>query len=276
MAVDLDQISIRGLRVFAHHGVYEEETRLGQTFIVNATLYTSTRKGGMRDCLEDTISYADVCQFLTDYLQQNTWKLLEAAVEHTCRALLLRYPLLHKVTLQLEKPSAPIPLPFDSVSVCITRSWHRVFVAMGSNMGDKQGYLDGAVQAMRDDPCMRIKQISTYYVTEPYGDVEQDDFLNAAVELETLYAPDELLDVLHNLEAAAKRERLIHWGPRTLDLDILLYDDLVQDACDLTIPHPDMHNRDFVLKPMAELAPHVVHPIMHKTMQQLLHALENK
>lgn len=276
MAVDLDQISIRGLRVFAHHGVYEEETRLGQTFIVNATLYTSTRKGGMRDCLEDTISYADVCQFLTDYLQQNTWKLLEAAVEHTCRALLLRYPLLHKVTLQLEKPSAPIPLPFDSVSVCITRSWHRVFVAMGSNMGDKQGYLDGAVQAMRDDPCMRIKQISTYYVTEPYGDVEQDDFLNAAVELETLYAPDELLDVLHNLEAAAKRERLIHWGPRTLDLDILLYDDLVQDAYDLTIPHPDMHNRDFVLKPMAELAPHVVHPIMHKTMQQLLHALENK
>lgn len=276
MAVDLDQISIRGLRVFAHHGVYEEETRLGQTFVVNATLYTSTRKGGMRDCLEDTISYADVCQFLTDYLQQNTWKLLEAAVEHTCRALLLRYPLLHKVTLQLEKPSAPIPLPFDSVSVCITRSWHRVFVAMGSNMGDKQGYLDGAVQAMRDDPCMRIKQISTYYVTEPYGDVEQDDFLNAAVELETLYAPDELLDVLHNLEAAAKRERLIHWGPRTLDLDILLYDDLVQDAYDLTIPHPDMHNRDFVLKPMAELAPHVVHPIMHKTMQQLLHALENK
>ena len=268
-----DKICIRGLRIFAHHGVYEEETRLGQTFVVNATLYTSTKKGGLQDCLEDTISYADVCQFITDYLQQNTWKLLEAAVEHTCRALLLHYPLLHKVEFELEKPSAPIPLPFDSVSVCITRSWHRAFVAMGSNIGDKQGYLDGAVQALKEHPCIRVKQISTYYVTEPYGDVVQDDFLNAAIELETLYTPNELLDVLHDIEKAAKRERLVHWGPRTLDLDILLYDEFVQDDPVLTIPHPDMQNRDFVLKPMAEISPHLVHPVLRKSMQTLLKEL---
>ena len=273
MALDRDQIRIRGLRIFAHHGVFEEETRLGQTFVVNATLFTSTRKGGLEDSLEDTISYADVCQFLTDYLQQNTWKLLEAAVEYTCRALLLRFPLLRKVELELEKPSAPIPLPFDSVSVCITRSWHRCFVALGSNMGDKRGYLDGAVEALRTDPCIQLKQVSTYYVTAPYGGVEQDDFLNGALELETLYTPEELLDVLHTIEQAAKRERLVHWGPRTLDLDILFYDDLVQDDSVLTLPHPDMQNRDFVLKPMAELAPHFVHPVFHRTMQQLLDAL---
>ena len=114
----LDEIRIRGLRIFAHHGVFQEETRLGQTFVVNATLYTSTREGGLRDSLEDTISYADVCLFLTDFLQKNTWKLLEAAVEHACRELLLRFLLLRAVELELEKPSAPIPLPFDSVSVC--------------------------------------------------------------------------------------------------------------------------------------------------------------
>lgn len=273
MAFDRDEIRIRGLRIFAHHGVFAEETRLGQTFVVNATLFTSTQKGGLADDLADTISYADVCLFLTEYLQKNTWKLLEAAVEHTCRALLLRFPLLRKVELELEKPSAPIPLPFDSVSVCITRSWHRAFVAMGSNMGDKQGYLDGAVQALRADPCIRIGQVSSYFVTEPYGGVEQDDFLNAAMELETLYGPEELLDVLHTVEQAAKRERLVHWGPRTLDLDILFYDDLVQDDSVLTLPHPDMQNRDFVLKPMAELVPHFVHPVFHRTMQQLLDAL---
>ena len=271
-----DKICIRGLKVFAHHGVYEEETRLGQTFVVNATLYTSTRKGGLQDCLEDTISYADVCQFITEYLQQNTWKLLEAAVEHTCRALLLRYPLLHKIELELEKPSAPIPLSFDTVSVSICRSWHRAFVALGSNMGDKKAYLDGAVQAMKADERIRIKGVSTYYITEPYGGVVQDDFLNAAVEIETLYSPDELLDVLHDLEQAAKRERLVHWGPRTLDLDILLYDDLVQDEPVLTLPHPDMQNRDFVLKPMVELSPHLVHPVLHKTMQSLLDELSQK
>ena len=271
----LDEIRIRGLRIFAHHGVFQEETRLGQTFVVNATLYTSTREGGLMDSLEDTISYADVCLFLTDYLQKNTWKLLEAAVEHTCRALLQRFPLLRRVELELEKPSAPIPLPFDSVSVRITRGWHRCFVALGSNLGDKQGYLDGAVEALRTDPCIRLTRASTYLVTAPYGGVEQDDFLNGAVELETLYAPQELLDRLHEIEQGAKRERLVHWGPRTLDLDILFYDDLVQDDPALTLPHPDMQNRDFVLRPMAELAPNFLHPIFHKTMGQLLKELPN-
>lgn len=273
MVFEQDEIRIRGLRVFAHHGVFPEETRLGQTFVVNATLFTSTRKGGLGDSLEDTVSYADVCQFLTEYLQQNTWKLLEAAVEHTCREMLLRFPLLRKVELELAKPSAPIPLPFDSVSVCVSRSWHRAFVALGSNMGDKQGYLDGAVRALKADPCIRVKKVSTYLVTAPYGGVEQDDFLNGAMELETLYTPEELLDVLHTVEQAAKRERLVRWGPRTLDLDILFYDDLVLDSAVLTLPHPDMQNRDFVLKPMAELAPHFVHPVFRRTIRQLLDAL---
>lgn len=271
----LDEIRIRGLRIFAHHGVFQEETRLGQTFVVNATLYTSTRKGGLLDSLENTISYADVCLFLTDYLQKNTWKLLEAAVEHTCRALFQQFPLLRKVELELEKPSAPIPLPFDSVSVRVIRGWHRCFVALGSNLGDKQAYLDGAVEALRMDPCIRLTQVSSYLVTVPYGGVEQDDFLNGAVELETLYDPQELLDRLHEIEQNANRKRLVHWGPRTLDLDILFYDDLVQDDPSLTLPHPDMQNRDFVLRPMAELAPNFLHPVFQKTIGQLLKELPN-
>lgn len=275
MARKSDEIRICGLRVFAHHGVFEEETRLGQMFVVNATLYTSTRQGGLADALEQTISYADVCVFLTEYLQKNTWKLLEAAVEHACRALLLKFPLINEVKLELEKPSAPIPLPFDSVSVRVRRGWHRAFVALGSNMGDKQGYLDGAVEALRADECVRVKKVSSYRVTEPYGGVEQDDFLNAAMEIETLYDPEELLDALHVLEQAARRERLIHWGPRTLDLDILFYDDLVQDDPALILPHPDLQNRDFVLGPMVELAPNFVHPVLHKTMRQLLDALSS-
>ena len=272
----LDEIRIRGLRIFAHHGVFQEETRLGQTFVVNATLYTSTREGGLRDSLEDTISYADVCLFLTDFLQKNTWKLLEAAVEHTCRALLQYFPLLRGVELELEKHSAPIPLPFDSVSVRVNRSWHRCFVALGSNMGQRQAYLDGAVEQLRKDPCIRLKKVSAYLVTAPYGGVEQEDFLNGAVELETLYAPQELLDVLHRIELDAKRERLVHWGPRTLDLDILFYEDLVQDDPTLILPHPDMQNRDFVLRPMAELAPNFLHPVFQKTMEQLLKELSGK
>ena len=271
----MDEIYIKGLKIFAYHGVNPEETENGQEFEQDITMYADLSKARKRDDLEDTISYADVCLFLTDYLQKNTWKLLEAAVEHTCRALLLRFPLLCGVELELEKPSAPIPLPFDSVSVKVARGWHRCFVALGSNLGDKRAYLDGAVEALRMAPGIRIKQVSTYLVTAPYGGVEQDDFLNGAVELETLYDPQELLDRLHDIEMDAKRERLVHWGPRTLDLDILFYDDLVQDDPTLTLPHPDMQNRDFVLRPMAELAPNFLHPVFHKTIGQLLKELPN-
>lgn len=107
-------------------------------------------------------------------------------------------------------------------------------------------------------------------MTEPYGGVEQDDFLNGAIEAETFLSPDALLHKLHAIEQEAGRERKIHWGPRTLDLDILLYDHEIIDTEKLTIPHIDMQNRQFVLEPLSQLAPAYMHPVLHKTISQLL------
>ena len=117
---------------------------------------------------------------------------------------------------------------------------------------------------------------SSYLVTKPYGGVEQDDFLNACVELKTLLPPAELLERLHEIEQAAHRERLIRWGTRTLDLDILLYDDLILETGDVVIPHVEMHLRDFVLRPLREIAPHKRHPVFQKTITQLAEALEDR
>ena len=122
-------------------------------------------------------------------------------------------------------------------------------------------------------PSCEVEAVSEYLVTEPYGDVEQDEFLNGVLKLRTLLTPEELLDRLHELEAAANRERIIHWGPRTLDLDILFYDNEIIDTPDLHIPHIDMENRDFVLKPMDEIAPYYRHPVLNKTIHQLLNEL---
>ena len=100
-----------------------------------------------------------------------------------------------------------------------------------------------------------------------------DDFLNACLSLDTLLSPSELLEKLHEIEQAAHRERLIHWGPRTLDLDILLYDDEILETEDLIIPHVEMHKREFVLKPLSEIAPYKRHPVYQKTVAELLEAL---
>ena len=103
-----------------------------------------------------------------------------------------------------------------------------------------------------------------------YGVVEQDNFVNGMFEIRTLLAPEELLQELHRIEQMEGRERKLHWGPRTLDLDIIFYDDQVYASEDLVIPHIDMENRYFVLKPLSELAPNFRHPITHKTVAQML------
>ena len=269
MMKQYDEIHIQNLEVFANHGVFQEETNLGQKFLFSLTMYTDTRKAGKSDCLEESIHYGEVSQFITDYTRKHTRKLIEAAAEDLATALLLHYPLLKGVTLELKKPWAPVGLPLETVSVKISRFWHRAYIALGSNLGDKKAYLDQAIKALKQHKECRVQKVSSYLVTEPYGGVEQDDFLNACLSLDTLLSPEELLDLLHEIEQAAHRERLIHWGPRTLDLDLLLYDNEVLETEDLIIPHVEMHKRDFVLKPLAEIAPNKRHPILGKTIGEL-------
>ena len=271
-----DKIKIQNLEVFANHGVFPEETALGQKFVVSAIMYTETRTAGLTDDLSASINYGEVSHMITDFLQKNTYKLLEAAVENLAEMLLLSLPLLKKITLRIEKPWAPVSLPLKTVAVEITRGWHTAFIAFGSNMGDKKKYLDDAIQGLRDMKEIVVEKVSEYLVTEPYGGVEQDEFLNGVLRVRTLLSPEDLLDRLHILEQAADRKRIVHWGPRTLDLDILLYDNEIIDTEELHVPHIDMENRDFVLKPMVEIAPYFRHPVLNQTMSQLLKKLDEK
>ncbi len=268
-----DEIRIQRLEVFAHHGVYAEETENGQYFYVNAVLYTDTRQAGREDDLEHTVNYGTVCHFITDWMQANTCLLLEAVAEKLAEAILLEYRTLAAVELEIEKPYAPIRLPFENVSVKVRRSWHRAYIAMGSNLGEKETNLLSGIQALKVHPQIVLKKVSDMIVTKPYGGVEQEDFLNGALEIETLLGPEELLEALHEIENAAGRRRVVHWGPRTLDLDILFYDKLCYESENLVIPHPDLENRTFVLKPMVAIAPWLRHPVSGKTMTTLLRDL---
>lgn len=272
--IKYDEIRIDELEIFAHHGVYDFETKNGQNFYIYAILYTDTSKAGKTDELTDSTNYGEVCAFITEFLTKNTYKLLEAAAEHVVEAVLLQFPLIKGISLEIRKPQAPIPLPFGSVSVKIERFWHTSYIAMGSNMGEKEKYLDMALEEFKKNPKIRLLQTASYMESEPYGGVEQDTFINSICQVETLYRPYDLLEELHRIEGLANRKREIHWGPRTLDLDIIYYDDLVMADKDLIIPHADMENRTFVLIPLCEIAPYLRHPANGLTSRQMLGRLE--
>lgn len=265
-----DEIRIEQLEVYAYHGVFPEEKREGQTFLVNAVLYTDIRKAGRSDQLEQSTDYGDVCGFITRWMEENTCNLIETVAERLTQAVLLRYDLISGIDLEIRKPEAPIKQPFGCVSVKVHREWHRVFLSVGSNIGDRRLYIQEAVKALKGHPLIFVRRVSDLIATEPYGGVEQEDFLNGAIEIETLLTPRELLEALHEIEAAAGRVRELRWGPRTLDLDIIFYDKLVYEDDALVIPHQDMENRRFVLEPMNMLEPNYRHPVLGKTISQLL------
>lgn len=273
MGIRMDKIKIHNLEIFCNHGVFPEETKLGQKFLVSAILYTDTREAGISNDLTKSIHYGEICHQMKRFMKENTYPLIESAAENLARYLLLNTENLVKLELEIKKPWAPIGLHLETVAVNIERGWHTAYIALGSNMGDKRAYLQEAVDALsKQEECI-VANVSEFIETKPYGGVEQDTFLNGCLKLLTLLTPKELLSKLHEIEQAANRERKVHWGPRTLDLDIIFYDDLIMDGEDLTIPHADMQNRDFVLIPLSQIAPCIRHPLLGKTVMQMKESL---
>jgi 2-amino-4-hydroxy-6-hydroxymethyldihydropteridine diphosphokinase len=149
----------------------------------------------------------------------------------------------------------------------------KAYLGLGSNMGDREYNAKEAI-GLLGDKC-KILRISSLYETEPVGYVNQDWFLNCVVEVETELEPRELLSFLQSIEERLKRTRRVKYGPRTIDLDILFYGDMMIDSDDLRIPHPRLHERLFVLAPLSEISPDYVHPVLKKSIGELASALKN-
>jgi 2-amino-4-hydroxy-6-hydroxymethyldihydropteridine diphosphokinase len=152
---------------------------------------------------------------------------------------------------------------------------HTVYLSLGSNLGDRAAHIERALERLAEENVRVVKR-SSFYETEPLEFLAQGWFLNIAVESETELMPRQLLRVIRNIERELGRKRIVKSGPRTIDIDILLFGTCIMNAAELEIPHPRMTERRFVLVPMAEIAPALRHPVLRLTMSELLGATKDR
>lgn len=266
----MDIISIRDLAFFAYHGAMEEEQRLGQRFYLDIDLGVEVQEAGLSDDLEQTVHYGHLAMDIEATFTKQTFKLIESAAESICSMVLNKYSAVKKVKVSIKKPSAPIPLNLGYPAITIEREWQKAYIALGSNLGNKSENLENAVQLISTLPGVEVLKKSSWIETVPVGYLVQDNFMNGVILVKTWLKPTVLMKRLLEIELILKRERLIKWGPRTIDLDLILYGDLVYEDELVTIPHPRMLERGFVMAPLSEIAPYQIHPIAKKYIVELV------
>ena len=265
----MDKIHIKDLEIIGFHGAIPEEKVLGQKFVLSFELDVDLRQAGKNDDLTKTVHYGELAQKVEEEFTKTSYDLIEKAAEEICEFVLLNYPLVKKVKLLLKKPWAPTRKHVEYVAVEIERKWNKVYIAAGSNLGDKEETLKEAIYIIDKRKDCVVTKVSNFYTTDPVGYEDQDQFVNCVFEINTLQTPRELMDTLLEVEKDFKRERIIRWGPRTLDLDIIFYDDIISYDEHILIPHPRAHERQFVMKPMCDINPYYVHPIYRKRVMDI-------
>ncbi len=152
---------------------------------------------------------------------------------------------------------------------------HTAFVALGSNLGRRKKNIAAALNALEATRGVSVEAVSPLYETDPEGGPDdQPRFINGVARLRTSLPPDRLLAVCQHIEDLLGRKRLVRWGPRTIDLDLLLYENEILSSPELTLPHPMMHLRTFVMRPLADIAPDTVHPVLETTCREILADLQ--
>ncbi|HHX61611.1 MAG TPA: 2-amino-4-hydroxy-6-hydroxymethyldihydropteridine diphosphokinase [Epulopiscium sp.] len=270
----MDKIKISGIVVYAHHGVFQSEKELGQTFFVDCEFKMDT--SSCNDELEKTVNYGEVSCTIVSFCQESRFDLLETLANKLSIHLLLNYPLMEEVCLTIHKPHAPISTPFTDVTLTVTRGYYTCYLGVGSNLGDRESNLLLVEDEIEKDKNIILLNKSSYIETKPYGILDQPNFMNGVLKIRTVYTPKELLYFCKNTEKKAGRTKTRHWGERTLDVDILFYGDIIYWEDDLKIPHPEISKREFVLKPLVEIEPYLIHPIENMNIQSIFQRLKKE
>jgi dihydroneopterin aldolase/2-amino-4-hydroxy-6-hydroxymethyldihydropteridine diphosphokinase len=269
----MDKITITGLKFYANHGVLKTEKEQGQYFIIDCAFYLDTSL--TYDEIANTVNYGELSCAIVEFSKTNTFNLLETLANKLAEHLLIKYPLIKKLTLTIHKPQAPIPVHFTDVALKITRQWSTCYLSIGSNLGNRVKNLDLVSSEILKTPQVKELKKSNYLETKPYGVLDQPNFLNAALKIKTIFTINQLLDFCQSIEKKAKRVKTRKWGERTLDVDILLYGEKIIFTPKIIIPHPEMTKRTFVLEPLKEIEPYLIHPIKKESIATLYEKIKN-
>ncbi len=250
-----DRVSVRNLCLLGSHGVHPEETKLGQKFYIDIHCDLDLGPCAADDDYDKAVCYGALCDLAAEVSGRGPYRLIETLGDRIAGAVLGRFGQVAEVTVRVRKPSAPIAAVLDHVEVTIRRRRRlRIGLSLGSNMGDKLANVRTALAWLRAEDGIEIDRVSRFYRTAPWGKTDQDWFLNACATGWTLRDPVELLKALKRIELTLGRVPGERWGPRAIDIDLLFAGDLRIETPLLTLPHPELFNRSFVLVPLAEIA----------------------
>lgn len=256
----MDRIDINGLRVMAVVGVLPHEREAAQPLQIDLSLQVDLHDAGHSDDLGDTANYGAVSEAVAAVVRESKDLLLERLAARVAEVA-LGFDRVEQVTATITKLRPPIPEDVASTAITVTRhrrelgvpstAVHTAIVALGSNLGDREDYLRFAVDQLGD-----VVATSQVWETAPVGGPEgQGAYLNMVAVVRTHLDPYAFMRHGQRIEAAALRQRLVRWGPRTLDVDLLFHDDTRIESTELTLPHPRYAERRFVLAPLSEVAP---------------------
>ncbi len=255
-----DRIEINGIRTTSIVGALPHERQIPQPLRVDLSLEVDLTDAGRTDELGDTVDYGEVADRVVALVSEREDVLLERLVAAIADEV-FSFDRVDAVDVTLTKLRPPLAVDAASTAVRLRRTRaemevvdereHVALLALGSNLGDREGFLRFAVRELG-----HVTAMSDVYETQPVGGPDaQGPYLNMVVEVRTTLDPFALLRRCQRIEAEALRQRVVHWGPRTLDVDILFYDDVLVDSPELTIPHRHFADRRFVLQPLADVAP---------------------
>lgn len=253
----LDLVEVTGITAWGCHGVLEAEQAIGQAFSVDLGLQLSTATAARGDDLRATVNYAEAAALTVEAIQGGPHQLIETLAEQIAQNVLALSARLRAVTVTVHKPAAPVGLPVADVRVRITRRAAPVdaVLAVGTNLGDRAAHLARALDLLEAADGVQVAWTGPVLESDPVGGPEQGPYLNSVIGVRTTRSPEGLLALVHAVEQDAHRERIVRWGPRTLDVDVICWGSLQQEDTTLTLPHPRAHERAFVLAPWAAARP---------------------